>query len=110
MRTFPGRLAVVALAAISGPGCAAGPASSDAKPSRSYIYAWAGDDDRRAGDSDFLGVIDADPASPTYALVVATAPVGSVGTMPHHTELAMPGGRAWLFRIAPRSFAPPIPR
>ncbi len=97
MRTFPGRLAVVALAAISGPGCAAAPASPDVKPSRSYIYTWAGDDDRRAGDSDFLGVIDADPASPTYARVVATAPVRSVGTMPHHTELAMPGGGAWLF-------------
>ena len=54
MRTFPGRLAVVALAAILGPACAAAPASSDAKPSRSYIYTWAGDDDRRAGDSDFL--------------------------------------------------------
>jgi hypothetical protein len=87
----------VALAAISGPGCAAAPASPDAKPSRSYVYTWAGDDDRRAGDSDFLGVIDADPASPTYARVVATAPVRSVGTMPHHTELAMPGGGAWLF-------------
>ena len=97
MRTFPGRLAAVALAAILGPGCAAAPPSSEAKPSRSYIYTWAGDDDRRAGDSDFLAVIDADPASPTYARVVATAPVRAVGTMPHHTELAMPGGGAWLF-------------
>ena len=97
MRTFPGRLAAVALAAILGPGCAAAPPSAGAKPSRSYIYTWAGDDDRRAGDSDFLAVIDADPASPTYARVVATAPVRAVGTMPHHTELAMPGGGAWLF-------------
>jgi len=97
MRTFPGRLAAVALTAILGPGCAAAPPSSEAKPSRSYIYTWAGDDDRRAGDSDFLAVIDADPASSTYARVVATAPVRAVGTMPHHTELAMPGGGAWLF-------------
>jgi len=87
----------VALTAILGPGCAAAPPSSEAKPSRSYIYTWAGDDDRRAGDSDFLAVIDADPASSTYARVVATAPVRAVGTMPHHTELAMPGGGAWLF-------------
>ena len=97
MRTFPGRLAAVALAAILGPGCAAAPPSSEVKPSRSYIYTWAGDDDRRAGDSDFLAVIDADPASRTYARVVATAPVRAVGTMPHHTELAMPGRGAWLF-------------
>ncbi|HEX5004644.1 MAG TPA: hypothetical protein VFV65_04970, partial [Gemmatimonadales bacterium] len=97
MRTFPGRLAAVALTAILGPGCAAAPPSSEGKPSRSYIYTWAGDDDRRAGDSDFLAVIDADPASSTYARVVATAPVREVGTMPHHTELAMPGGGAWLF-------------
>lgn len=97
MRTFPGRLAAVVLAAILGPGCAAAPPASEAKPSRSYIYTWAGDDDRRAGDSDFLAAIDADPASPTYARVVATAPVRSVGTMPHHTELARPGGGAWLF-------------
>ena len=96
MRTFPGRLAAVVLAALLVPACAAAP-SAGAKPSRSYIYAWAGDDDRRAGDSDFLAVIDADPASPTYAQVVATRPVRAVGTMPHHTELVMPRPGEWLF-------------
>jgi hypothetical protein len=45
--------------------------------------------------SDFLAVIDAGTASATYAQVVATAPIGAVGTMPHHIELEMPtGGRA----------------
>jgi hypothetical protein len=97
MSPFAGRLTTVALTAILGAGCAAASADGGAKPSRSYIYTFAGDDDRRAGDSDFLGVIDADPASPTYARVVATAPIGAVGTMPHHTELAMPAGGAWLF-------------
>ncbi|MFL5514858.1 MAG: hypothetical protein ACJ8DJ_01795 [Gemmatimonadales bacterium] len=97
MRACPGTFAALALSAIMGLGCAAAPPSAGAKPSRSYIYTWAGDDDRRAGDSDFLAVIDADPASPTYARVVATAPVRAVGTMPHHTELTMPGGGAWLF-------------
>jgi hypothetical protein len=96
LRTFPDRLAAVALVALLAPGCAASPPDG-AKPSRSYLYVWAGDDDRRAEDSDFLGVIDADPASPTYARVVATAPVRAVGTMPHHTEMAMPAGGAWLF-------------
>ena len=51
-----------------------------------------------AGDSgatDFLAVIDADSASPTYAQLVASVPIGAAGTMPHHTEMVMPeGGRA----------------
>ncbi|HKU60676.1 MAG TPA: hypothetical protein VJQ44_05610 [Gemmatimonadales bacterium] len=97
MGTFVDRVTVVALIALLGPACAAAPRSRDARPSRSYIYVFAGDDDRRVQDSDFLGVIDADPASPTYARVVASAPVGAVGTMPHHTELVMPGRGAWLF-------------
>jgi 56kDa selenium binding protein (SBP56) len=97
MRPFASRFTAVALVAILGPACAATPPDGGAKPSRSYLYVFAGDDDRRAEDTDFLGVIDADPASPTYARVVATAPIKAVGTMPHHTELTMPGGGAWLF-------------
>jgi hypothetical protein len=95
MSPFAGRLTAVALAAILAPGCAAGGPGGRGK--QALIYTFAGDDDRRAGDSDFLGVIDADPASPTYARVVATAPIGAMGTMPHHTELAMPAEGAWLF-------------
>jgi hypothetical protein len=38
-------------------------------PSDEYLYVWAGDS---AGtSSDFLGVIDASPSSPTYGAVVA---------------------------------------
>lgn len=55
-----------------------------------YLYVWAGDADRRPGDSDFLAVIDVDSASPTYAQVVATTPIGAVHTMPHHSELTVP--------------------
>lgn len=51
---------------------------------------WAADSAERA--SDFLAVLDVDPASPTYAAVVATLPVGAVGTRPHHTEHQMPAG------------------
>jgi hypothetical protein len=56
----------------------------------SYLFAWCGDDEKTA--SDFLAVIDADPASPGYGQVVATAPTGVAGSMPHHTEVEMPVG------------------
>jgi hypothetical protein len=75
--------------------CAGHPAAP--KTSQSYIFAWAGTDDVKGGGSDFLAVIDADTASPTYAMVVATAPVHAVGTMPHHTEMVMPPQGEWLF-------------
>ncbi len=56
----------------------------------SYLFVWAGDDAKKS--SDFLGVIDADPASPKYGQVVASVAVpGPTGT-PHHTEMAMPPG------------------
>ena len=66
-------------------------------PSRSYVFAWAGTDDTTGKASDFLAVIDADPASPAYGRVVATAPVPARGTMPHHTELTAPPAGQWLF-------------
>ena len=75
--------------------CARRPAAP--RPSRSYLFVWAGADSARGGASDFLGVIDADTASPTYAMVVATAPVGAAGTMAHHTEMVMPAPGQWLF-------------
>jgi hypothetical protein len=51
---------------------------------RQFLFAWTGDGDRQ--DSDFLAVIDVDPASPTYAQVVRSVPVGERATNPHHTE------------------------
>ena len=54
-----------------------------------YLGVWAGAEDE--GDSDFLAVIDADPASPTYAEIVASVPVGIRG-MAHHSEHVMPPG------------------
>lgn len=55
-----------------------------------YLFVWAGDDAKKA--SDFLGVLDANPASPKYGQIVASVAVpGPTGT-PHHTELAMPKG------------------
>jgi hypothetical protein len=55
-----------------------------------YIYAWSGDADEK--DSDFLAVIDADPASADYGKVVATAPTGVKATLPHHIEYETPPG------------------
>jgi len=58
--------------------------AADSAKKRSYLFVWAGDADHKA--SDFLGVIDADPASPQYGAIVASVPTGDVGTHPHHTE------------------------
>ena len=57
-----------------------------------YLFAWAYDLDERTGDSNFVAVIDVDPASPDYGRVVATATSGAAGGMPHHTEQLMPPG------------------
>ncbi|MFQ5691255.1 MAG: hypothetical protein ACE5HQ_13415 [Gemmatimonadota bacterium] len=56
-----------------------------------YLYVWAGDADAAEGDTDFLAAVDADPESPTYGSVLATAPVGSAGNNPHHAEMVAPG-------------------
>ena len=92
-----GRAIAVALAVAFATACQREAPSGAGATGHTYVYAFAGDDDKRAGDSDFLAVIDADPASPTYARVVATAPIRAVGTMPHHMELTMPGQGQWLF-------------
>lgn len=59
-----------------------------------YLYVWAGDWDRRH--SDFLAVLDIQPAPGRYGRVVATVPVGEQGLNPHHTEHAL-GGTGTLF-------------
>ena len=53
-----------------------------------YLFVWAGDSDGK--DSDFLAVIDARPEAATYGEVVATLPVGAIGTFPHHIEYEFP--------------------
>jgi hypothetical protein len=83
-----------------------------APESAAYLFVWAGDQDEREGDSNFLAVIDVDSASATYRQIVATAPIGTVGGMPHHSEAEMPpgghplfvnaftAGRSWLFDLS----------
>ena len=78
------------------------------RPQSDYLFVWAGDSAEKA--SDFLAVIDANPASAKYGSVVTTLPTGAVGTHPHHTEAGMPAdghllangfhaGRTWLFDL-----------
>jgi hypothetical protein len=80
---------LVALWALTA-GCTGAPAPPSA-PAQ-YLFAWAYDLDERAGDSNFVAVIDADRASPGYGRVVATMPSSAAGGMPHHTEQLMPPG------------------
>lgn len=53
-----------------------------------YLFAWAGD---AAGQGeDFIAVVDADPASPSYGKLVASAASGIRTHQVHHTEYWMP--------------------
>ncbi len=59
-----------------------------------YLFVWAGDMDRQ--DSEFLTVLDLEPASGHYGRVVTTVPVGEKGLFPHHTEYEL-GPTGMLF-------------
>jgi hypothetical protein len=65
---FAGRIALViaSIAVMWG--------SASAAPAGHYLFAWAGDASGKG--EDFLAVIDADPASPTYGKPVASAASG----------------------------------
>jgi hypothetical protein len=65
------------------------PASAQpVKPAGHYMFAWAGD---TAGKGyDFMAVIDADPGSPGYGQVVASAATDQPTRQVHHTEYVMP--------------------
>jgi hypothetical protein len=79
-------LSAIFLASVA---CGTAAAAEPGNPAH-YIYAWSGDEDEK--DSDFLAVIDVDPASASYGKVVATAPIGVKATMPHHIEYETPPG------------------
>src|SRR5271163_4742280 len=53
-----------------------------------YLFAWTGDADKKG--MDFLAVIDADPASPTYGKLITTLVTDQVTMRVHHTEYVMP--------------------
>lgn len=55
-----------------------------------YMFAWTGDVANKG--NDFLAVIDADPASPTYGHLVTTLVTDQQTMLAHHTEYVMPAG------------------
>src|SRR5271169_5051406 len=73
-----------------------------------YLFAWAGDADKKG--VDFLAVIDADPASPTYGKLITTLVTDQPTMRVHHTEYVMPAsgmlfandhdaGRTFIFDV-----------
>jgi hypothetical protein len=91
------------LALLTSAGCTATPA-----PQSDYLFVWAGDSAEKS--SDFLAVIDANPASPQYGSVITSLPTGVHGTHPHHTEAELSAnghllangfhtGTSWLFDL-----------
>lgn len=99
---FRVRWALVLLAATTTVGCSTKQPDSSSAPAK-YLFVWAGPhgSDSAAGEvhggagaSDFVAVIDADPASGTYGKVLASTAVGIAGAMAHHTEFTLPAGRA----------------
>ena len=67
----------------------AGAPERAAKRDGHYLFAWAGDPAGKG--TDFLAVIDADPASPTYGRLVTTVATDQPRKL-HHTEYVMPAG------------------
>src|SRR5262249_20347096 len=67
---------------------AAATLSGQSSTGSKYLFVWAGDSERRL--TDFLAVLDADPASKAYGHIVAAVPADAVGTMPRHTEQEFP--------------------
>ncbi len=66
---------------------AIGPAQAQPKPGH-YLFVWSGDQ-KNVG-KDFLAVINADPASPTYGHLVTSIATDQTSVRPHHTEYQMP--------------------
>src|SRR6202050_1328561 len=73
-----------------------------------YMFAWTGDADKKG--MDFLAVIDADPASPTYGKLITTLVTDQQTMRVHHTEYVMPAsgmlfandheaGRTFIFDV-----------
>lgn len=95
------RHSLVALATAATVGCSRRQPDAQSAPAN-YLFVWAGPHDtdstaghvHRDGASDFVALLDADPASGTYGKVLATRETGIAGMMAHHTEYALPDGRS----------------
>jgi len=73
-----------------------------------YLFAWTGDVASKG--NDFLAVIDADPAAPSYRHLVTTVATDQPTMYVHHTEFTMPAsgmlfandhdaGRTFIFDV-----------
>jgi len=73
-----------------------------------YLFAWTGDVASKG--NDFLAVIDADPAAPSYGHLVTTVATDQPTMYVHHTEFTMPAsgmlfandhdaGRTFIFDV-----------
>jgi 56kDa selenium binding protein (SBP56) len=92
--------------------CLCGPSIHGQKPplkaTGHYMFAWTGDVAKKG--NDFLAVIDADPASPTYGKPITTLVTDQQTVRVHHTEYVMPesgrlfandhdAGRTFIFDV-----------
>ncbi|MEN8374762.1 MAG: hypothetical protein ABFS34_04880 [Gemmatimonadota bacterium] len=99
MRSINAASSLALLALILAAAGACSPAANDdandaaesaaAATAASYLYVWTAAEVE--GESDFLAVIDADPASGRYGEVVSSVPAGVRGDA-HHSEHVMPEG------------------
>src|SRR5271157_3832148 len=100
---MPRFLIVLALVLCTLP-CATQTQAQPTPASGHYLFAWTGDLDHKG--NDFLAVIDADPASPSYGHLMTTLPTDQQTMQIHHTEYTMPAS-AMLFandHLAGRTF------
>ncbi len=87
----PGRALLALLVVLLG--CARNPGAAG-HPAR-YLYVWAGTGMGHGG-SDFVAVVDADPASASYGRILGASPAVGGGMMPHHTEYTLPPTRPYF--------------
>jgi hypothetical protein len=100
---MPRFLVALVLALCTLPCATPSPAQQAPAPGH-YLFAWTGDVDHKG--NDFLAVIDADPASPSYGHLMTTLPTDQQTMQIHHTEYTMPAS-AMLFandHLAGRTF------
>jgi len=62
--------------------------SQPAEATDRYLFVWVGDPAKTG--NDFLAVVDADPASPTYGKLVTSVGTDQKSSKAHHTEYEMP--------------------
>src|SRR6204780_2780000 len=104
MRSFLLAIALLSSASVA----AARSHSQTPQTSGHFLFAWTGDVNLKG--KDFLAVIDADPASPSYGQLITTVVTDQQTVRIHHTEYVMPdsgmlfandhdAGRTFIFDV-----------